>query len=107
MLNIILPLMMSCVMSGPAHADDAQDLRKLQPLTAQEQALYANAKSAPDSLRQFIATRKYVRMVKPLVKDPANFNGKGMPPMPKTVSVTYVVDDQEWDMLWNIMLAQS
>jgi hypothetical protein len=54
------------VLIGGAIADDMDSLRKLQPLTKDEQAMYDKAKNNPFELHDFIATREFMRIVMPL-----------------------------------------
>jgi len=56
----------------PVFADDAADLQKLQPLNPSEQSMYEKVKNNTPKLHEFIATRTYLRMVKPMIggRDP-------------------------------------
>jgi hypothetical protein len=97
------------ILCGMAYANDASDLQKLQLLTKQELYLYEKVKSDAPELHKFIVTRAYLRTVKPLIEgtDPTKIDGCKLPKMSKDISINYVVDDREWDILWHIMLDQE
>jgi hypothetical protein len=90
-------------------ANDTADLQKLQPLSPAEQSLYEKAKNNAPELHKFIATRTYLRAIKPMVEgtDPKKIDGCKLPNMSDDVAADYVVNDREFDIIWQIMLDQT
>ncbi|MGD0279642.1 MAG: hypothetical protein ABSC11_10080 [Smithella sp.] len=93
----------------PVLANDADDLRKLQPLSSPEQSKFEKVKNDTHELHKFIATRTYLRLIKPMVEgtDPKKIDGCKLPKMPDNVSAAYVVSDREFDIIWRIMMDQT
>jgi hypothetical protein len=96
----------------PVFADDDADLQKLQPLSPLEQSMYEKVKNNAPKLHEFIATRNYLRMVKPMIggRDPWKIDRselRKLPALSKAVTVEYVIDDTESAILWAILLAQT
>ena len=96
----------------PVFADDAADLQKLQPLNPSEQSMYEKVKNNAPKLHEFIATRTYLRMVKPMIggRDPWKIDRselRKLPAISKAATVEYAIDDTESAILWAILLAQT
>jgi hypothetical protein len=97
--------------SGPACADDAADLQKLQPLTPEEQSQYEEIKSNTPALRKFIVTRMYMRTVQQIIKD-NNMNADlskleradfdKFPPVPDDATIAYCISDKEKQILMDL-----
>jgi hypothetical protein len=102
-------------------AADANVLQKLMPLTADEEKLFDKTKDNPVELHKFIVTRTYMRLVVPIVekkypdwqkqlKDnlsylPNDFL-KTLPKEPDDLGAAYVIGE-EFDLIWDILLAQT
>ena len=103
-----------------AIATDTDDLKKLQPLTADEQPLYNQVKNNPAELHKFIATRTYLRTVEKIIgpnwatkvlkedweaKDTKPYVAK-LPKLNKDVDMEYAVSLEEQQLLFKIMVHQ-
>jgi len=91
------------------------------PLTADEEKLFDKTKDNPVELHKFIVTRTYMRLVVPIVekkypdwqkqlKDnlsylPNDFL-KTLPKEPDDLGAAYVIGE-EFDLIWDILLAQT
>jgi len=103
MIQLIVPLLAVLSCPGPALAED-EVLAQLQPpATAEELALYQETKAKePKALPQFIATRKYFRILK--AKFPGEVDAAKAPPPSKNVVFKFTLDDNEASLLYDIKL---
>jgi hypothetical protein len=74
--------------------------------------MYEKVKNDAPKLHEFIATRTYLRMVKPMIggRDPSKIDRRELrklPPLRRDVSADHVVDDRELAILFAILLAQN
>jgi hypothetical protein len=101
-------------------ASDMDDLKKLQPLTADEQPLYDQVKNNAAELHKFIATRTYLRTVEKIMgpdwaakvlkedweaKDTKPYVAE-LPKLTKYVDMEYAVSLEEQQLLFKIMVHQ-
>ncbi|MCJ7545821.1 MAG: hypothetical protein MUP30_03170 [Deltaproteobacteria bacterium] len=101
-------------------ANDMDDLKKLQPLTADEQPLYEQVKNNAAELHKFIATRTYLRTVEKIigpdwatkvlkedweVKDTKPYVAE-LPKLNKDVDMEYAVSLEEQQLIFKIMVHQ-
>jgi hypothetical protein len=100
------------VLVQAAIANDADDLKKLQPLNAGEQIYYDKVKNNASELKKFIATRTYLRAVENIIgedwdmKDIVPYLPK-LPKPDKNVVMDYTLDLVEDILLFNIMEYQG
>jgi hypothetical protein len=100
------------VLVQAAIANDADDLKKLQPLNAGEQIYYDKVKNNASELKKFIATRTYLRAVENIIgedwdmKDIVPYLPK-LPQPDKNVVMDYTLDLVEDILLFNIMEYQG
>jgi hypothetical protein len=102
MVFVVLVLMQTAI------ANDADDLKKLQPLTTGEQPYYDKVKNNVPELKKFIATRTYLRTVEDIIGE--DWDTKDiepyLPKLPKpnrNVVMDYTIDLVEDILLFNIM----
>jgi hypothetical protein len=108
------------VLGRMAIASDTDDLKKLQPLTADEQPLYERAKNNAAELHKFIATRTYLRTVEKIMgpdwatkvlkedwetKDTKPYVAQ-LPKLTKDVAMDYAVSLEEQQLIFKIMVHQ-
>jgi hypothetical protein len=94
--------------AAPQPAPDAALAQLVPPATPEELKLFEQAKKDGE-LRQFVATRLYMRqIVKLAAAVPAGqkFDPASAPKVPSDVSFTYLIDDNETKLLYRIKLAQ-
>jgi hypothetical protein len=119
---LILPTIVFAVLvlGTMAMATDMDDLKKLQPLTADEQPLYNQVKNNAAELHKFIATRTYLRTVEKIMgpdwatkllkedwetKDTKPYVAQ-LPKLNKDVAMDYAVSLEEQQLLFKIMVHQ-
>ena len=103
----VIPLLIEA-----AIANNIDDLKKLQPLTAGEQLHYDKVKNDVFELNKFITTRIYLRTVEDILgadwdtKDIVPYLPK-FPKLNKNVVTEYTIDLVEQILLFNIMEYQT
>jgi len=98
MTSFICTMLLSMSMHSPAAAAVTNPLSVLQNprVTAEETAAFAKYKNDPTASKQFIATRRYMRLLKASPKIP--------PPVPDDVQMEYTLNFDEQLDLYNAML---
>jgi hypothetical protein len=111
MKKVLISLTMVLVvlfLMEPAIANDTDDLKRLQPLTAGEQQYYDKIKNNVPELKKFIATRTFLRTVEDIIgedwdtKDLEPYLPK-LPKLNRNVVMDYTIDLVEDILLFNIM----
>ena len=97
----------------PVFADDAADLKKLEPLSSLEQPMYEKVKDNTAELHKFITTRAYVRAAWQFIKE-QHLNPEKLgadlarfPSVPEGVDMSYAANFADQLLLYNIMLYQG
>ena len=109
-LILLTTVFVVLVLGTPAIAGDADDLKKLQPLTADEQPLYEQAKNDPSQLHDFIKTRTYLRAVENIMgagwqtKDVTPYLSKFPKPSKNVNFFPYTVSLAEQSLLYKIFV---
>lgn len=90
---------------------DAEGMDKLKPLGSGEAAIYEKIKNDSAEVHKFVITRTYLRTIVPIIKDMDPdmkvYDGRKLPKMPEELEIKDVINNQEWEICWKVMMDQS